>query len=203
MRERIEDAWGVFVEASEQRGLDYRFVLGSISAIFVVTIVIVASLMSISTNFIIGDDERQQNVLDIEWNEAVYMPRAEECIDESNGQDLPEFGIGYEPSLAMDSEGNMFITAHKDLRWGGEATPFGPILGGDLGLWYACEDGRDTSWDYWASWFWISNDGGLTWGPGDNFDPTPGNHLTANYLAGGSECLGDEGDILSRHYFGR
>jgi len=83
MRERIEDAWGVFVEASEQRGLDYRFVLGSISAIFVVTIVIVASLMSISTNFIIGDDERQQNVLDIEWNEAVYMPRAEECIDES------------------------------------------------------------------------------------------------------------------------
>ena len=196
MRELIEGAWAVFETASDLRTFfRHRFVIGSISAIVVVTIVLAASLMSISTNFIIKDDDRQRNALDLEWNEAVFMPRAEECIDESNGQDLPEFGIGYEPSLAMDSEGNMFITAHKDLRWGGEATPFGPILGGDLGLWYACEEGRDTSWDYWASWFWISNDGGLTWSPGDNFDPTPGNHLTANYLAGGSECLGDEGDI--------
>ncbi len=130
------------------------------------------------------------------WQEPVWLPRDPACIDENNGQDYPEYGIGYEPSLAADSEGNMFITAHKDLRWGGEDAPIPIFLDpDDPGLWYACEDGESTSWDYWASWFWISNDGGETWGPGAGFEPTPGNMLMANYLAGGSECLGDEGDI--------
>ena len=90
----------------------------------------------------------------------------------------------------------MFVTAHKDLRWGGEDAPIPIILDpDDPGLWYACQDGEGTSWDYWASWFWKTNDGGLTWDHGDRFDPTPGNMLMANYAAGGSECLGDEGDI--------
>jgi hypothetical protein len=68
-------------------------------------------------------------------------------------------------------------------------------LGGEPGPWYACEDGAQTSWDYWASWFWASYDNGTTWGHGENFGSTPGNSFTANYFSGGSECLGDEGDI--------
>ena len=69
--------------------------------------------------------------IEIEFGEPIYMPRHEECIDLDNGQDegYEGFGVGYEPSLAIDSKGNMQITAHKDLRWGGEGTPFGPISG--------------------------------------------------------------------------
>ena len=128
------------------------------------------------------------------------MPRHEECIDPDNGQDAgyEGYGIGYEPSLSIDSQGNLFVTAHKDLRWGGEGNPFAPVIGGNLDTWYACEDGEMTSWDYWASWFWISNDNGETWSHGDNFNPTPGNlgnSLVGTGTGAGSECLGDEGDI--------
>ena len=163
----------------------------------------VVSMLTISGVLIWLDDDSTDEIDDffgieerIEWGEPVFMPRDEECIDETNGQTYPEYGIGYEPSLSLDSEGNMFITAHKDLRWGGEDAPIPIFLDpDDPGLWYACEEGESTSWDYWASWFWKTNDGGLTWDHGDNFDPTPGNMLMANYAAGGSECLGDEGDI--------
>ena len=134
------------------------------------------------------------------WNEPEYMPRHEECIDPDNGQDAgyEGYGVGYEPSLSIDSQGNLFVTAHKDLRWGGEGTPFGPVLGGPVDSWYACQDGQMTSWDYWASWFWISNDDGETWSHGDNFNPTPGNlanSVVGTFTDAGSECLGDEGDI--------
>jgi len=163
----------------------------------------VVSMLTISGVLIWLDDDSTDEIDDffgieerIEWGEPVFMPRDEECIDETNGQTYPEYGIGYEPSLSLDSDGNMFITAHKDLRWGGEDSPIPIFLDpDDPGLWYACEEGESTSWDYWASWFWKTNDGGLTWDHGDNFDPTPGNMLMANYAAGGSECLGDEGDI--------
>ena len=138
--------------------------------------------------------------IEIEFGEPIYMPRHEECIDTGNGQDegYEGFGVGYEPSLSIDSKGNMQITAHKDLRWGGEGTPLGPILGGPTDTWYACEDGEQTSWDYWASWFWISTDNGSTWDHGDSFEPTPGNLANSaigSVTGGGSECLGDEGDI--------
>jgi hypothetical protein len=135
--------------------------------------------------------------VEIVFSEPIYMPRHEECIDENNGQDADyiQYGIGYEPSLSIDSKGNMQITAHKDLAWGGEGAPVYPIAGAEPGLWFACSDGDSTSWDYWASWFWTTTDNGSTWGHGADFDPTPGNQLQANYLAGGSECLGDEGDI--------
>ena len=163
----------------------------------------VVSMLTISGVLIWLDDDSTDEIDDffgieerIEWGEPVFMPRDEECIDETNGQTYPEYGIGYEPSLSLDSDGNMFVTAHKDLRWGGEDSPIPIFLDpDDPGLWYACEEGEITSWDYWASWFWKTNDGGLTWDHGDNFDPTPGNMLMANYAAGGSECLGDEGDI--------
>ena len=144
-----------------------------------------------------------------EWDEPRYLPRDPACIDPDNGQDpgYEGYGVGYEPSLSVDSHGNMFITAHKDLRWGGEETPppANLFLGSDAGYWYACTTERDildpnggtvqTTWDYWASWFWISTDNGSTWGPGEMFEPTPGSSIRANYLAGASECLGDEGDI--------
>ena len=138
--------------------------------------------------------------VELTFDEPIYMPRHEECIDMDNGQDAEYagFGVGYEPSLSIDSKGNMQITAHKDLRWGGEGTPFGIILGGPLDSWYACEDGEMTSWDYWASWFWVSTDNGTTWGHGDSFEPTPGNLANSaigSVTGGGSECLGDEGDI--------
>jgi hypothetical protein len=195
MREAIEDVWDNLVDEIEERGFDHRLVIPGTLAIGVAAIVVVATLFSLGASLVFDEPSSSSNVLDLSFNEAVFMPRAEECIDEGNGQDSPEFAIGYEPSLAMDSAGNLFITAHKDLRWGGTGTPLGPILGGPFDFWYACEEGEETTWDYWASWLWKSNDGGLTWGPGDNFEPTPGNHLMANYLAGGSECLGDEGDI--------
>ena len=160
-------------------------------------------ILTFSGTVILFGEDTKQDLVDIigvsgetEWLEPVFMPRDEECIDENNGQEYPEYGIGYEPSLSLDSKGNMFVTAHKDLRWGGEDAPIPIFLDpDDPGLWYACQDGESTSWDYWASWFWKTNDGGLTWDHGDNFDPTPGNMLMANYAAGGSECLGDEGDI--------
>jgi hypothetical protein len=138
--------------------------------------------------------------VELTLGEPIYMPRHEECIDMENGQDedYAGYGIGYEPSLSIDSKGNMQITAHKDLRWGGEGTPFGPVLGGPTDTWYACEDGAMTSWDYWASWFWVSTDNGTTWDHADQFEPTPGNLLNSavgSVTGGASECLGDEGDI--------
>lgn len=139
--------------------------------------------------------------VELEWGEPIYMPRHEECIDPGNGQDEDyiAYGIGYEPSLSIDSMGNMQVTAHKDLRWGGEDAPIPIFLDpDDPGLWYACSEGDQTSWDYWASWFWISTDNGSTWGHGDGFEPTPGNMLSSipgSVTGGGSECLGDEGDI--------
>ena len=53
------------------------------------------------------------------WGEPVWLPRAPECVDEDNGQLYPEFAIGYEPSIAVDQQGNLYYTAHKDLRWSG------------------------------------------------------------------------------------
>ena len=154
----------------------------------------VVSMFIISGVLIWLDDDSTDEIDDffgieerIEWGEPVFMPRHEECIDENNGQEHPEYGIGYEPSLSLDSKGNMFVTAHKDLRWGGPETPIPVFLGNDPGLWYACTTERElfdpnagdvrTSWDYWASWFWKTNDGGLTWDHGDNFDSTPGSML--------------------------
>lgn len=168
-----------------------------------VAFLILASMFGVIVNNL-GDDLRSEvsagEPLDFEFGEPIYMPRHEECIDTDNGQDpgYEGFGIGYEPSLSIDSKGNMQITAHKDLRWGGEGTPFGPVLGGPIDTWYACQDGAMTSWDYWASWFWISTDNGATWDHGDQFEPTPGNLANSaigSVTGGASECLGDEGDI--------
>jgi len=189
---------------TESPSNELNIALGStiaISFIFILLAAVLGPALTTGDNSTDADGSQLQGEqVYFTWNEPEYMPRHEECIDPDNGQDAgyEGYGIGYEPSLSIDSQGNLFVTAHKDLRWGGEGTPFGPVLGGPLDSWYACQDGQMTSWDYWASWFWISNDNGETWSHGDNFDPTPGN--LANSVAGtftgaGSECLGDEGDI--------
>jgi hypothetical protein len=183
--------------ADERRDmLDFNMALASIAII-----IALATALSVILDAEMAEAFTERNtdeqVIGISWMEPIYMPRHEECIDPDNGQeaDYIGYGVGYEPSLSIDSKGNMQITAHKDLRWGGEGSPLPPPLSTDPGLWYACSDGDSTSWDYWASWFWISTNNGSNWTHGDGFEPTPGNMLFANYLAGGSECLGDEGDI--------
>jgi hypothetical protein len=68
---------------------------------------------------------------------------------------------GYEPGIAVDSTGAMYYTAHKNLD-------------------------DKTSWDYLASWFFVSTDNGMTWY--SPTDPFPRGALWETYL-------GDEGDI--------
>ena len=190
------------VDASDERveslTLERPAIMIATGAVLIGGILLVATYQSLVAfgSDSLGEEGGKGQGVSIEWGESLYMPRHEECVDEDNGQVMPEYGIGYEPSISITSNGNIFITAHKDLRWGGEDAPIPIILDpDDPGLWWACTDGQETSWDYWASWFWASHDNGTTWGHGDNFGPTPGNMLFANYLAGGSECLGDEGDI--------
>nr|AIE95114.1 hypothetical protein [uncultured marine group II/III euryarchaeote AD1000_57_F12] len=192
----------VVSEAAERRQLNLAF---GATAVFVVSFMLLSAVWGIADDLIDGfsDDTGPANEVGITWLEPIYMPRHEECIDPNNGQD-PDYigyGVGYEPSLSIDSMGNMQITAHKDLRWGGEGSPLPPPIGDDPGLWYACDDGASTSWDYWASWFWISTNNGSNWTHGAEFDPTPGNMFLScptNAIAcveGASQCLGDEGDI--------
>ena len=195
------DSLGVDELAENDRHF-LNVLLGGTFAVAVAFLILASMFGVIANDF--GDESRSEvnagETLEFEFNEPIYMPRHEECIDVDNGQDpgYEGFGVGYEPSLSIDSKGNMQITAHKDLRWGGEGTPFGPVLGGPIDTWYACQDGAMTSWDYWASWFWISTDNGATWDHGDQFEPTPGNLANSaigSVTGGASECLGDEGDI--------
>ena len=178
--------------------------LGVTFAVSVAFLILASSICEIQTNnsaeYVASKPLSPGDSIELTYGEPIYMPRHEECIDMANGQDedYAGYGVGYEPALSIDSMGNMQITAHKDLRWGGEGTPFGPILGGPTDTWYACEDGAMTSWDYWASWFWISTDNGTTWDHADQFEPTPGNLVNSaigSLNGGASECLGDEGDI--------
>jgi len=95
--------------------------------------------------------------------EPVMLDRELQALGTST-QDIPKGVIGYEPSLAVDSQGNMFYTAHKDLLW-------------------------QESWDYLASWWFISTDNGQTWrNPEDLAWNAPG--VGAKYV-----WAGDEGDI--------
>jgi hypothetical protein len=68
---------------------------------------------------------------------------------------------GYEPSIACDSEGALYYTAHKNLD-------------------------DKTSWDYLASWFFMSTDNGKSWYPPT--EPFPNGRKWMTYV-------GDEGDI--------
>jgi hypothetical protein len=68
---------------------------------------------------------------------------------------------GYEPSISADSTGALYYTAHKNLD-------------------------DKSSWDYPASWFFISTDEGRTWKSPD--EPFPSGRYWQTFL-------GDEGDI--------
>ena len=90
------------------------------------------------------DDDEEQEIPDdpgegfrVVYLEPVMLPRELVELGQAT-QDHPEGAIGYEPSLAVDSTGAMSYTAHKDLRW-------------------------QESWDYTASWWYISTDDGVSW----------------------------------------
>ena len=102
---------------------DSRILLAGTGAVLVVIILIFAATQYFAPPADSDSSEGGSRSATIVWDQSIYMPRHEECVDDSNGQDLPEFGIGYEPSISITSNGNMFITAHKDLRWGGEDSP--------------------------------------------------------------------------------
>jgi hypothetical protein len=68
---------------------------------------------------------------------------------------------GYEPSIACNSNGILYYTAHKNLD-------------------------DKSSWDYLASWFFVSKDDGKTWNSPD--EPFPRGAVWQTYV-------GDEGDI--------
>jgi hypothetical protein len=117
----------------------------------VILIIIVIIIIVFATSFSPGslDDEggaAEEEIppLDVTW-EPVYAFNKE----------------GYEPSIACDSSGALYYTAHKNLD-------------------------DKSSWDYLASWFFISTDDGKTWD--SPTEPFPTGLKWQTYL-------GDEGDI--------
>ena len=140
------------------------------------------------------EDEDDEPIIDeppvltqFQWGEPVWLPRIDGCVDEGNGQDFPEYAIGYEPSIAADPDGNLYYTAHKDLRW---SSPDGGIanwLDGEPHIYpdLPCVQDYYTTWDYYASWFFVSRDGGQTW------------NIPADWgvFNEGMQYVGDEGDI--------
>ena len=162
---------------------------GPILALLALLLVIIIILATQADNLDFWNDDDDNGFgsgkpvnLDLTWGEPVWLPRNPDCVDEGNGQEFPEYAIGYEPSIAVDSQGNLYYTAHKDLSWC--APGGGPMLGYPLppGV---CRQGYSTTWDYYASWFFVSQDGGQTWGPPNDW----------GILDYGSEYGGDEGDI--------
>ena len=128
------------------------------------TLIIIALLLTvgITQGYIEwGDDDDgglSSPPAEMVWDEPVMLERA--LNNPLSLQDHPNGVIGYEPSIAVDSQGNLYYTAHKDLAW-------------------------ETSWDYLASWFFVSQDGGESWGPPNDW----------GLFNQGSYWLGDEGDI--------
>ncbi|UCG68957.1 MAG: exo-alpha-sialidase [Thermoplasmata archaeon] len=120
------------------------------SPLVIIGIIIILLLAAIGFYAISREEEETHEPMEVE-KEPLYLEYKEPYAFND---------IGYEPSIASDSMGNLFYTAHKN------------VDSEDM-------DKRDT-WDYLASWFYVSNDGGETW-------QKPGGRW--------QYYLGDEGDI--------
>ncbi|MBT6844522.1 MAG: hypothetical protein HOA11_02060, partial [Euryarchaeota archaeon] len=113
------------VSSDDSGTRDLNIAAGATIAVAIITLLLAAIWGPSLSNGLNPNDSQQSlegEQVYFTWNEPEYMPRHEECIDPDNGQDAgyEGYGVGYEPSLSIDSEGNLFVTAHKDLRWGGE-----------------------------------------------------------------------------------
>ncbi len=134
----------------------------ALASLIIVLLIIAAAMFDIF-DFIDDDDEELSARFTTEFDDPVLLEREFAGIGLGT-QDIPEGVIGYEPSLAVDSTGAMFYTAHKDLAW-------------------------ENSWDYTASWWFISTDNGQTW-------RNPQDPLWNTFPIGGKYIWpGDEGDI--------
>ena len=165
-----------------------EFLILDTALAFIVILLLAVPLYS----WIVSDVTETYSDLDepsiqISWGESVFMPRHEECMIQATDKTLVTRGS----ALGMSHQYPLPLTAvctSQPIRisdGAGEDSPVPIILDpDDPGPWWACTDGADTTWDYWASWFWASNDGGVTWDHGDQFAPTPGNMLLANYAGG-------------------
>ena len=151
------------LKTSPAAGSKKKRIFGVLFALFVVILLLGAHFGVVFDE----DDDDEKKVpgggeasFVITYREPVMLPRDLVALGEAT-QDYPEGTIGYEPSLAVDSTGAMSYTAHKDLQW-------------------------QESWDYTASWWFISTDDGESWrNPNDIIWNTQGKNLWA----------GDEGDI--------
>ena len=119
----------------------------SVTLVIIVAIVIIIIVASSSSDIELGDDDEKEEILPVT------------VVDFQKPYAFNK--VGYEPSIAIDSTGALYYTAHKDLE--------------DRG-----------SWDYLASWFFVSTDDGRTWKSPN--EPFPRGTLWQTYL-------GDEGDI--------
>ncbi len=127
------------------------------SKIFIIAVIIILLLATIGILVLNRKEKVEKEIEDIEvgplgleW-EIPYAFNAE----------------GYEPSIASDSYGNLYYTAHKNV---------------DRGY----QDRLNTWGTQLASWFFMSNDNGKNW-----FVPTDPYPQGAAW----KQCLGDEGDI--------
>ena len=106
----------------------------TIAAVIFIVVLLISAIFASNSLDLFGNDDDDDQTDDpdspsggIIWSEPVWLPRDSSCVDTGNGQEYPEFAIGYEPSIAVDGQGNLYYTAHKDLRWCG---PLGGPLGG-------------------------------------------------------------------------
>ena len=167
---------------------DWAIIIGAVLVVFMLL------LWGQTAGWFDGDDDdgsphvgEPPELGDLTWGEPVWLPRMASCIDPDNGQDFPEYAIGYEPSIAADPDGNLYYTAHKDLRWSSPDGGIANLMDGQPHLYpdLPCIQDYYTTWDYYASWFFVSNDGGETWGPPADW----------GVFNSGMQYVGDEGDI--------
>jgi hypothetical protein len=122
-------------------------VLSGFTFFVAIVIAFIMIMANTSSKVDIGNSERPEDLVD-----PVYLEFDQPYVFNKEG---------YEPSIAVDSTGALYYTAHKNL------------------------DDKD-SWDYLASWFFVSTNNGKSWE--SPTDPFPLGKVWQTYLS-------DEGDI--------